>query len=106
MSRKQKNQIFTHIEVIDAGSKGKSVAKSPDGRVIFLSNAIPGDVVDIQTLKSAVRITRVRPSTSIPIQQSVPNQNANILAFAVVVNGSIWITNFNLNTNKKKLKII
>ncbi|MGF1555831.1 23S rRNA (uracil(1939)-C(5))-methyltransferase RlmD [Paucihalobacter sp.] len=51
MSRKQKNQVFTHVEVIDAGAKGKSVAKSPDGRVIFLSNAIPGDVVDIQTLK-------------------------------------------------------
>lgn len=51
MPRKQKNQIFTHIEVTDAGAKGKSVAKSPDGRVIFLSNAVPGDVVDIQTLK-------------------------------------------------------
>lgn len=51
MPRKQKNQVFTHIEVIDAGAKGKSVAKSPDGRVIFLSNAIPGDLVDIQTLK-------------------------------------------------------
>ncbi|WP_334111461.1 23S rRNA (uracil(1939)-C(5))-methyltransferase RlmD [Paucihalobacter sp.] len=51
MSRKQKNLVFTHVEVIDAGAKGKSVAKSPDGRVIFLSNAIPGDVVDIQTLK-------------------------------------------------------
>lgn len=51
MPRKQNNRIFTNIEVLDAGAKGKSVAKSPDGRVIFLSNAIPGDVVDIQTTK-------------------------------------------------------
>ncbi|RPD99877.1 23S rRNA (uracil(1939)-C(5))-methyltransferase RlmD [Aureibaculum marinum] len=51
MARKNKNKIFEDIEVIDAGAKGKSVAKAPDGRVIFLSNAIPGDIVDVQTFK-------------------------------------------------------
>jgi len=49
MGRKKKNYIFENIEVIDAGARGKSVAKAPDGRVIFLTNAIPGDVVDIET---------------------------------------------------------
>ena len=49
MSRKKKSYLFENIEVIDAGARGKSVAKSPDGRVIFLDNAIPGDVVDIRT---------------------------------------------------------
>jgi 23S rRNA (uracil1939-C5)-methyltransferase len=49
MGRKKKNYIFENIEVIDAGARGKSIAKAPDGRVIFLTNAIPGDVVDIQT---------------------------------------------------------
>jgi len=47
--RKKKINIFENIEVIDAGAKGKTIAKSPDGRVIFLSNAVPGDVVDVQT---------------------------------------------------------
>ncbi|WP_350291351.1 23S rRNA (uracil(1939)-C(5))-methyltransferase RlmD [uncultured Croceitalea sp.] len=51
MRKKNRRQTFEHVEVIDAGAKGKSVAKAPDGRVIFLSNAIPGDVVDIQTTK-------------------------------------------------------
>ncbi|WP_350291413.1 23S rRNA (uracil(1939)-C(5))-methyltransferase RlmD [uncultured Croceitalea sp.] len=51
MRKKKRRQTFEHVEVIDAGAKGKSVAKAPDGRVIFLSNAIPGDVVDIQTTK-------------------------------------------------------
>ncbi len=51
MSRKNKNQVFTNVEVIDAGAKGKTVAKAPDGRVIFLPNAVPGDVVDVQTFK-------------------------------------------------------
>ena len=51
MSRKNKKQVFTNVEVIDAGAKGKTVAKAPDGKVIFLPNAVPGDVVDVQTFK-------------------------------------------------------
>ena len=51
MARKGKKQQFLGIEVVDAGAKGKSVAKSPDGRIVFISNAIPGDVVDVQTFK-------------------------------------------------------
>ncbi len=49
MARKKKFHLFENIEVIDTAAKGKSVAKSPDGRVIFLSNAVPGDIVDVQT---------------------------------------------------------
>jgi 23S rRNA (uracil1939-C5)-methyltransferase len=52
MSRKKKKQVFTNIEVIDAGAKGKTIAKAPDGKVIFLPNAVPGDVVDVQTFKA------------------------------------------------------
>jgi 23S rRNA (uracil1939-C5)-methyltransferase len=51
MARRNKKQVFTNVDVIDAGAKGKTVAKAPDGKVIFLSNAVPGDVVDIQTFK-------------------------------------------------------
>ena len=49
--RKNRRQTFERLEVVDAGAKGKSIAKAPDGRVVFLSNAIPGDVVDVQTFK-------------------------------------------------------
>jgi 23S rRNA (uracil1939-C5)-methyltransferase len=49
--RKNKKQVFTNVEVVDAGAKGKSIAKADDGRVIFLSNAVPGDIVDVQTHK-------------------------------------------------------
>nr|WP_321248344.1 23S rRNA (uracil(1939)-C(5))-methyltransferase RlmD [uncultured Psychroserpens sp.] len=48
---KNKRQVFENIEVIDAGAKGKTIGKAPDGRVIFLPNAVPGDVVDVQTFK-------------------------------------------------------
>jgi 23S rRNA (uracil1939-C5)-methyltransferase len=51
MARKKTQPIFENIEVIDAGARGKTIAKAPDGRVIFLSNTVPGDVVDIRTGK-------------------------------------------------------
>ncbi|NQX81034.1 MAG: 23S rRNA (uracil(1939)-C(5))-methyltransferase RlmD [Flavobacteriaceae bacterium] len=51
MGRKKKNQIFTELEITDAGAKGKTIAKAPDGRVIFVSNGVPGDIVDIRTGK-------------------------------------------------------
>jgi len=50
-SRRNKKEVFTNVEVIDAGAKGKTVAKAADGRIIFLPNAVPGDIVDIQTFK-------------------------------------------------------
>lgn len=49
--RRNKHIEFEHLEVIDAGAKGKSVAKAPDGRVVFIDNAVPGDIVHVQTYK-------------------------------------------------------
>ncbi len=51
MARKNNRIILENLEVIDAGAKGKAVAKAPDGRVVFIDNAVPGDVVDVQTTK-------------------------------------------------------
>ena len=52
MSRRNKRkQVFTNVEVVDAGAKGKTIARAADGKVIFLPNAVPGDVVDVQTFK-------------------------------------------------------
>ncbi len=52
MGRKITNKvIFENITVLDAGAKGVSVAKAPEGQVIFIPNVVPGDVVDVQTLK-------------------------------------------------------
>ncbi len=51
MRKNKVKPLFTELEVVDAAAKGKSVAKAPDGRVIFLSNAVPGDIVDVQAFK-------------------------------------------------------
>ena len=52
MGRKNTDKaIFENITVLDAGAKGVSVAKAPEGQVIFISNVVPGDVVDVQTYR-------------------------------------------------------
>ncbi|MBD3581459.1 23S rRNA (uracil(1939)-C(5))-methyltransferase RlmD [Flavobacterium selenitireducens] len=52
MARKNKdNIVFENISVLDAGAKGVSVAKAPDGKVIFIPNVVPGDVIDVQTFR-------------------------------------------------------
>ncbi|AWA30494.1 23S rRNA (uracil(1939)-C(5))-methyltransferase RlmD [Flavobacterium magnum] len=50
-AKKTDKIIFENIEVLDAGAKGVSVAKAPDGKVIFIPNVVPGDTVDVQTFK-------------------------------------------------------
>ena len=52
MARKKTDKIiFEHVAVLDAGAKGVSVAKAEDGKIIFIPNVVPGDVVDVQTFK-------------------------------------------------------
>lgn len=51
MRKEKKRLTFENVEIIDAGAKGKTIGKAPDGRVIFLTNSVPGDVVDVQITK-------------------------------------------------------
>lgn len=51
MRKKTDKIVFENVEVLDAGAKGVSVAKAPDGKIIFIPNVVPGDVVDVQTFK-------------------------------------------------------
>ena len=50
--RKRRNPlVFENILVTDTAAKGKTVGKAPDGRIIFINNAVPGDIVDVKTTK-------------------------------------------------------
>jgi len=52
MGRRRNNRVvFEDLEVTDAGAKGKAIAFAPDGKVVFIGNAVPGDVCTIQTTK-------------------------------------------------------
>lgn len=51
MGRRNKDfPVFEKVEIIDAGSEGKAVARVND-MVIFVSFVVPGDVVDIKIIK-------------------------------------------------------
>lgn len=50
MSKKKELPLLRDIEICDAGSEGKAIAKV-DGMVIFVPFAVPGDIVDIQLTK-------------------------------------------------------
>lgn len=51
MRRKKKNIILENILVEDYAAEGKSLARV-DGKVIFIENVVPGDVVDIRLGKN------------------------------------------------------
>lgn len=51
VGRKSKSlPLLQNIEIADAGAEGKAVARA-EGIVVFTSNVIPGDIVDIQVTK-------------------------------------------------------
>lgn len=51
MRNRKKRLVFEDVEVTAAGAKGKAIGRAPDGRVLFISNAVPGDVVTVQTTR-------------------------------------------------------
>ena len=49
MARKRKKHpILENITILDAGAKGKCIARNEDERVILVSNVVPGDIANIQ----------------------------------------------------------
>jgi 23S rRNA (uracil1939-C5)-methyltransferase len=47
VGRKKRNIVLENIRVEDYAAEGKSLARV-DGKVIFIENVVPGDVVDVQ----------------------------------------------------------
>ncbi len=47
----RKKKIINSVPVVDIADRGKSVAKTEDGKVIFVNGPVPGDVVDILLLR-------------------------------------------------------
>jgi len=52
MGRKRnKNLVLENLQIIDAASEGKSIAKYND-KVVFIPFGMPGDIVDVQTTRN------------------------------------------------------
>ncbi|CAN5417200.1 23S rRNA (uracil(1939)-C(5))-methyltransferase RlmD [soil metagenome] len=48
--KKKSHPVFENVEITAAAAEGKAVARV-DSRVIFIGNAVPGDIADIQITK-------------------------------------------------------
>lgn len=63
MARRKKNKIIEQLELTDAGAKGKAIGHAPDGKVVFVSGAVPGDIVDVRTIKARKSYYEATPTT-------------------------------------------
>lgn len=51
MGRKRRKKLIPSVEITGIADKGKSVGRDAEGRVIFVENVAPGDVVDVLVYK-------------------------------------------------------
>ena len=90
MAKKNTDKVVFHqIKVLDAGAKGVSVAKAPDGKVVFIPNVVPGDVVDVQTFKKRKAYYEGKAVHFHEYSEHRVHLFASILVFVAVVNGRI-----------------
>lgn len=55
MTRKLKPlPLFESVEILDAGAEGKCIARVED-KVLFVENAVPGDIADVQVMQNKRR---------------------------------------------------
>lgn len=51
MARHKLDLVLTNIEITAVAAEGKCVAHTPEGQVVFVEYAVPGDVVDVRVIK-------------------------------------------------------
>nr|HPR33667.1 TRAM domain-containing protein [Prolixibacteraceae bacterium] len=56
---RNKKPFFEQVEIIDIGAEGKAIARVGD-LVVFVPQAIPGDVVDVQVSRKRKRFCEAR----------------------------------------------
>ena len=51
MTRKRLDLVLENMTVEDVAAEGNALSHTPDGEVVFIPFAVPGDVVDIRVTK-------------------------------------------------------
>jgi len=75
--RKKPHRIIEKISITGIADKGKSVGRDTDGRIVFVENAAPGDIVDAKVVREksgyfdaiATRIHTYSPERTTPFCQ-------------------------------------
>ena len=56
-----KNRILKDVTISGLADKGMSVGRSPEGEVIFIEGAVPGDVMDVKRIRKRKGVWRGIP---------------------------------------------
>ncbi len=78
--------MLQNVEIVDAGAEGKAVGRV-DGVVVFTTNVIPGDVVDIQVTKKREKYMEGKV---IAIQKPSPDRIAAFCQHFELCGGCKW----------------
>jgi len=65
---RKKSMVLQQVTVEDYAAEGKALGRT-EGKVVFISGAVPGDVVDVQLSKTKKTGQRGKRSIFIVIQQ-------------------------------------
>ncbi len=84
--KKNKNVVLENVAVTDYAAEGKALAKL-DGKVIFISGAVPGDVADIMLVKNKKDWAEGRVTT---IKSYSPNRVEPFCKHFGVCGGCKW----------------
>ena len=48
---RKRRKLINDVEIIDIGDKGNSLGRTPDGEIVLVDGAVPGDIIDAQILR-------------------------------------------------------
>ena len=51
MGRRRRDITLENVKITGIADKGRSVGRDPEGQVVFVEKAVPGDVVDVRVTK-------------------------------------------------------
>lgn len=103
MSRKMKNKVLENLTIERIASEGKSVAHY-DGKVVFVSNVAPGDVVDVRVTKGK---SSFMEGEAIKIHEYSKDRVAPFCEHFGVCGGCKWQhINYDLQLSYKRQQVI
>ncbi len=101
VKREKKPVIFEEVCIENYAAEGKSLARL-NGKVIFIENTVPGDVVDVQLFKNKKIGLRAFLCVSIHFPRKELHLFVSILGYAAAANGKCCLMKNNLLINKSR----
>jgi 23S rRNA (uracil1939-C5)-methyltransferase len=86
MGRK-KNIVLEHVSITGTAAKGKALAKHEDGRVIFIKEGVPGDLVDLRVVKKRKNYFEAEITK---LHKGAPNRITPVCSHFGVCGGCKW----------------